>query len=288
LLKIRLCPLDIIFFGDALDLDYNFSEIRILLGDLLEEITPRLCDNIRRKGPRRMSFFGASCFLCLMSKRLGWGLSEVHLKAEWLTLCTRNENIGRINCRQGMFSVRDNMKMTLKDLLKMDFRGRSPFRSNSINAEIAERRREPLQARASRKNCDGYRKAVGLLTGEELLPGARDWIDSEELAKRMHVGIASIKRWKWQFRPNPDRALRIALSGESTGIMHGNHEFSIARIKVVLNKLNSFSEGKSSRRMTNVSAPTFCTPIWLLTREIGQSSGHYRPPLGPQLLIIRI
>ena len=84
---------------------------------------------------------------------------------------------------------------------------------------------------------DAYRQAVNLLTGEEIREGRKKLrLSQDALAKRMNVGIASIKRWEGGLIQTKamDRALRLALQGQIPGDNYtGNRTFSIPRIKLV-------------------------------------------------------
>jgi putative zinc finger/helix-turn-helix YgiT family protein len=92
-----------------------------------------------------------------------------------------------------------------------------------------------------RRMSDAYRKAVGLLTGEEMRNTRKKLgLNQAELATRMSVGIASIKRWEGGLiqSKSMDQALRRALKGESAGNLYsGNRSLSLARVKLVLKEL---------------------------------------------------
>ena len=90
---------------------------------------------------------------------------------------------------------------------------------------------------------DAYRKAVNLLTGKEIREGRKRLnLTQDALAKRMTVGIASIKRWERGLiqSKSMDKALRIALKGQTVGDNYtGNRTFSIPRIKLVMRQFES-------------------------------------------------
>lgn len=90
---------------------------------------------------------------------------------------------------------------------------------------------------------DAYRKASNLLTGGEIVEKRKRLkLTQEALAKRMNVGIASIKRWEGGTiqTKSMDHALRIALGGQNVGdSCTGNRAFSISRIKLVLREFES-------------------------------------------------
>jgi len=93
-------------------------------------------------------------------------------------------------------------------------------------------------AATQRAISEAYRKEMGLLTGEEIRHGRKNQnLSQAQLAKKMDVGIASIKRWEGgliQSR-SMDKALRIALKiQDPTDYYAGNRPFSIPRVKLVL------------------------------------------------------
>lgn len=91
--------------------------------------------------------------------------------------------------------------------------------------------------------AEAYRKKIGLLTGKEIVQErAKQDLTQNDLAKRMNVGIASIKRWETGSiqTKSMDQALRMALSGQISGdSCAGNREISLARIKAVLKEFES-------------------------------------------------
>jgi putative zinc finger/helix-turn-helix YgiT family protein len=81
-----------------------------------------------------------------------------------------------------------------------------------------------LAAANQKALSDAYRKAVGLLTGKQIVAGRKKltWTQ-EDLANAANVGIASIKRWETgqiQTRPMND-VLRNTLSGKTSTEMRG-------------------------------------------------------------------
>ncbi|MDB4444425.1 DUF4065 domain-containing protein [bacterium] len=98
-------------------------------------------------------------------------------------------------------------------------------------------------ATAQREISDAYRKAVYLLTGKEIREGRKKLkLSQDALARRMNVGIASIKRWEGGLiqTKSMDRALRLVLRGRiSEDHYNGNRTFSIPRIKLVLKQFES-------------------------------------------------
>ncbi len=91
--------------------------------------------------------------------------------------------------------------------------------------------------------ADAYRKRVGLLTAKEIVEQrTKQDLSQSDLAKRMNVGIASIKRWETGSiqSKSMDKALRMALNGQISGdSCTGNREISLARIKMVLKEFES-------------------------------------------------
>jgi len=90
---------------------------------------------------------------------------------------------------------------------------------------------------------EAYRKKVGLLTGKEIAEKReKQGLTQNDLAKRMNVGIASIKRWETGSiqTKSMDQALRLAFNGQVFGdSCTGNRIISLARIKTVLKEFES-------------------------------------------------
>jgi len=147
-------------------------------------------------------------------------------------------------------------------------------------------------ARIQKTIADAYRKAVNLLTGDEIVEKRkRLGLTQEGLAKRMNVGIASIKRWEGGTLQSKsmDHALRIALGGRSAGdSCTGNREFSIPRIKLVLKE---FESGLGKHILKKNDKMLFAAKyLWyadmVAHRETGESltgSTYAALPYGPQL-----
>jgi len=139
---------------------------------------------------------------------------------------------------------------------------------------------------------DAYRKAVHLLTGKEIIEGRKKLkLSQEALAKRMNVGIASVKRWESGMiqSKSMDHALRLALKGQTPGDnCTGNREFSISRIKLVLKQLESVL-GKSILKKNDkmlFAAKYLWYADMVAHRELGESltgSAYAALPYGPQL-----
>ena len=139
---------------------------------------------------------------------------------------------------------------------------------------------------------DAYRKAVKLLTGKEICEGRKRLnLSQEALAKRMNVGIASIKRWEGgliQSR-SMDQALRMALQGRIGGDNYtGNRTFSIPRIKLVLRQFESVLGKKILKKRDKMlfAAKYLWYADMVAFRETGKSmtgSTYASLPYGPQL-----
>jgi len=139
---------------------------------------------------------------------------------------------------------------------------------------------------------DAYRKAVGLLTGEEIRESRKKLgLTQSALANRMNVGVASIKRWEGGLiqTKSMDRALRLALSDQIVGDNHtGNRPFLIPRIKLVLRQFESLLGRKILKK--NDKGLFAAKYLWyadmLAFRRLGESmtgSTYARLPWGPQL-----
>jgi putative zinc finger/helix-turn-helix YgiT family protein len=191
---------------------------------------------------------------------------------------------------------RDNKKMVLeKSVKKVDFRGKSiavPIEQYECRECGAEAGNIDQASVIQKKISDAYRKSVGLLTGEEIFAKrTKLGLTQEGLAKRMHVGIVSIKRWEGGAiqTQSMDRALRIALTGESIGdTCTGNRDFSLARIKMVLTKMESLLGRKIFRKNDRMlyAAKYLWYADMVAHRETGQSitgATYAALPLGPQL-----
>ncbi len=140
--------------------------------------------------------------------------------------------------------------------------------------------------------ADAFRKSVDLLTGKEIVEGRKKLkLSQEDLARKMSVGIASIKRWEGGSiqSKSMDQALRIALNGQSVGdSCTGNRTFSIPRIKLVLTELEALLGKKLLKK--NDKMLFAAKYLWYADiaahRETGQSmtgATYAALPLGPQL-----
>jgi putative zinc finger/helix-turn-helix YgiT family protein len=147
-------------------------------------------------------------------------------------------------------------------------------------------------ANVQRAIAEAYRRETGFLTGEEIVEKRKrhGW-NQEDLAKRMNVGIASIKRWETGSiqSKSMDHALRSALSGLIVGdSCSGNRQISLPRIKLVLKEFESLLNRKLPASKGQLLYPG--KYLWyadmVAFRECGQSitgATYARLPQGPQL-----
>jgi putative zinc finger/helix-turn-helix YgiT family protein len=195
-----------------------------------------------------------------------------------------------------MFCPRGHKEMVIKKIQKsIPFRGtRVSFPAEQyVCPECGAEAGTVKQTAAIQKSiADAYRKSVGLLTGTEIGEGRKRMkLTQEELAKRMNVGIASIKRWEGASiqSKSMDQALRIALRGQNVGdCCTGNRSFSIPRIKLVLNELGFLLGRKLLKKNDKMlfAAKYLWYADMLAHRETGQSmtgATYAALPLGPQL-----
>jgi len=93
-------------------------------------------------------------------------------------------------------------------------------------------------AEMQRAISDAYRKGAELLTGREIRELRKQMnLTQAELADKINVGIASIKRWETGLiqTKSMDSALRRVFGSVKVEDMYsGNRDFSIPRIKLVL------------------------------------------------------
>jgi len=151
-----------------------------------------------------------------------------------------------------------------------------------------------LAAETQRKISDAYRRAVNLLTGEEIAKGRKKlkW-SQEQLAKAMNVGIASVKRWETgQIQTKPmDDILRRVLSGTPPmSNLTGNRTLSLPRIKLILNRFSELLGRDMLKEDPNDKLLYEAKYVWyadmIAYRETGQSmtgATYARLPQGPQL-----
>jgi putative zinc finger/helix-turn-helix YgiT family protein len=139
---------------------------------------------------------------------------------------------------------------------------------------------------------DTYRKAVNLLRGDEIVEKRKRLkLTQEALAKRINVGIASIKRWEGGIiqSKSMDHALRIAFGDQTVGdSCTGNRAFSIPRIKLVLKEFESVLGRHILKKNDKMlfAAKYLWYADMVAHRETGESmtgSTYAALPYGPQL-----
>ena len=147
-------------------------------------------------------------------------------------------------------------------------------------------------ASIQKKISDAYRSAVNMLTGDDIVEKRKKLkLTQEALAKRMNVGIASVKRWEGGTiqSKSMDHALRIALGDKTVGdSCTGNRSFSIPRIKLVLKEFESILGKhilKKNDRMLFAAKYLWYADM-VAHRETGEGmtgSTYAALPYGPQL-----
>jgi putative zinc finger/helix-turn-helix YgiT family protein len=147
-------------------------------------------------------------------------------------------------------------------------------------------------AMAQRAIADTYRKTAGLLTGEEIVRFRKKMrLTQPQLAGKMGVGVASIKRWELGLiqTKSMDRALRTVFWNDTPADVYtGNRRFSIPRVKIVLNRCEGLL-GKKLLESTDkmlFSAKYLWYADMAAYRDLRQSmtgATYAALPLGPQL-----
>lgn len=139
---------------------------------------------------------------------------------------------------------------------------------------------------------DIYREKTGLMTGNEIRNlRKQNSLTQAMLADKMKVGIASIKRWETgQIQSKSmDNALRSVFRGEKAGQeISGNREFSISRIRLVLDKFASTLNRKFLKQGDKMlfEGKYLWYADMVAHRELGQSmtgANYAALPMGPQL-----
>ena len=106
---------------------------------------------------------------------------------------------------------------------------------------------ELADSKLARRNqlviADAYREKVGLLTSRKIVEGRkRLGLSQKELARRLGVGEASVKRWELGSIQTKamDRLMRQLFEGKhpEVDVYTGNRAFSLPRIKLVLKWLS--------------------------------------------------
>jgi putative zinc finger/helix-turn-helix YgiT family protein len=140
--------------------------------------------------------------------------------------------------------------------------------------------------------ADAYRARQGLLTSEEIKALRKACkLTQQQLAEKMKVGIASIKRWETGTvqSASMDHALRMHLQRGADGNDYsGNRELSLPRIKLVVRRI----EGLLGKRLLKKGdkflylAKYLWYADFLCFRQLGRSmtgASYAALPYGPQL-----
>ena len=140
--------------------------------------------------------------------------------------------------------------------------------------------------------AEAFRKRVGLLTGGEIKSlRKKRGLTQQDLADRVKIGVASIKRWETGLiqSKSMDHALRLHLTAKRfNDNLSGNRPFSIERVKLVLTIFEK-KLGKTLLRKTDrmlYAAKYLWYADMLAFRDLGASmtgAGYAALPLGPQL-----
>lgn len=195
-----------------------------------------------------------------------------------------------------MYCPHGHSEMTVrKSEKKLNFRGLplSVPVEQYVCHECGEEAGTVEQAAVIQKSiADAYRKSAGLLTGKEIVEGRRKLnLTQGDLAQKMSVGIASIKRWEGAAiqSKSMDQALRMALRGQAAGdSCTGNRTFSLPRIKLVFLELEKTLGKKLLKKNDKMlfAAKYLWYADMIAHRETGQSmtgATYAALPLGPQL-----
>lgn len=139
--------------------------------------------------------------------------------------------------------------------------------------------------------ADAYRQSVGLLSSKEILRlRQKKKMSQQALADALEVGIASIKRWEngvVQSR-SMDTLLRTLLQDHPCNDHTGNREFSISRIRLVLDAFGSRLKRpllKKDDRMLYAAKYLWYADMTAY-RDLGRSmtgATYAALPMGPQL-----
>lgn len=143
-----------------------------------------------------------------------------------------------------------------------------------------------------RAMADAYRKKSGLLTSQEIksLRKANN-LTQQQLAERMKVGIASIKRWETGLiqSKSMDLALRNHLQQDLCEDQYaGNREFSLSRIKLVATEFERILDRrllKEGDKLLYLAKYLWYADM-LAYRQLGRSltgASYAALPYGPQL-----
>lgn len=139
--------------------------------------------------------------------------------------------------------------------------------------------------------ADAYRQAVGLLSSAEIRQLRQEQgLSQQALAEALEVGIASIKRWETGEiqSKSMDNLLRTLLQAHPCNEHTGNRDFSISRIRLVLDAFESQLGRpllKKDDRMLYAAKYLWYADM-AACRDLGQSitgATYAALPMGPQL-----
>jgi len=152
-------------------------------------------------------------------------------------------------------------------------------------ADVAE------TAALQERMADAYRRAIGLLTGEEIRQlRQQKGLSQQALADALEIGIASIKRWETGVIQSKamDHLLRTLLDEQPCNEHTGHREFSIPRIRLVIDTY----EKKLGRQLLKKNDRMLYAAKYLwyadmtACRDLGRSmtgATYAALPMGPQL-----
>lgn len=139
--------------------------------------------------------------------------------------------------------------------------------------------------------ADAYRQVVGLLGSEEIRRLRQEkGLSQQALADALEIGIASIKRWETGVvqSKSMDTLLRAFLQGHPCNEHTGNREFSIPRIRLVLDAFAACLDRpllKTDDRMLYAAKYLWYADM-VAFRDLGRSmtgATYAALPMGPQL-----
>jgi transcriptional regulator with XRE-family HTH domain len=139
--------------------------------------------------------------------------------------------------------------------------------------------------------ADAYRQAIGLLSSEDIRQLRQEkGLSQQALAEVLDVGIASIKRWESGViqSKSMDTLLRTFLLDRLCDAHTGNREFSIPRIRLVL---DAFAERLKRPLLRKDDRMLYAAKyLWyadmVAFRDLGRSitgATYAALPMGPQL-----
>ena len=189
--------------------------------------------------------------------------------------------------------------MELKNLIKeVTFKGeRFEVKARSYVCPVCELKL--ADAKLTRENqraiADAYRERVGLLTSREIIEGRRRLgLTQRELAEKLGIGEASVKRWELGAIQTKamDLLMRQLFEGKQPegNVYTGNRQLSLPRIKLVLKWLskrlrrNLLIKRPQERLLYTAKYLWYADMISYRERGISITGATYAAlPYGPQL-----